>query len=81
MQTPLVEVNEIGPTIQQDVIQRPVRGMQPDKETRFENQTRAVPQSRRGNNGNLMSGPEEKTEETGYQLKMRSHFPKAINSH
>ena len=59
MQTPLVEINEIGPTIQQGVIQCPMRGMQLDKETRFENQARAIPQSRRGDNGNPMSGPEE----------------------
>ena len=35
-QVPLVEVNELGPTIQQGVIQRPVGGTQPNKETRFQ---------------------------------------------
>ena len=59
VQTPLVEVNELRPTIQQGVVQRPVRGTQPDKETRFENQTRTVPQNRRIDNGNLISGLEE----------------------
>ena len=81
MQTPLVEINELGPTIQQGVIQHPVIGMQPDKETRFENQTRTVPQNRRGDNGNLTSGPEEnggdrlstpneKSFPEGYQLSL-----------
>ena len=56
---PLVEVNKLGPTIQQGVIQRPVRGVQPGKETRFETQTRTVPQNRSGDNGNHMSSPEE----------------------
>ena len=61
MQMPLVEVNELGPTIQQGVIQRPVRETQPDKETRFENinQMGSVLQNQRGNSGNHMSGPEE----------------------
>ena len=60
MQTPLVEINELGPTIQQGVIQCPaVRGIQLDKETKFEIQTRTVPQNRRDDNGNLTSGPEE----------------------
>ena len=59
MQTSLVEINELGPTIQQGVIQRFVRGTQPDKETRFETQIRTVPQNRRDDNSNLTSGPEE----------------------
>ena len=37
MQAPLVEVNELGPSIQHGVIQRPIRRTQPDRETRFEN--------------------------------------------
>ena len=52
-------MNELGPTIQQGVIQHPVRGVQPDKEARFETQTRTVPQNRSSDNGNHMSGPEE----------------------
>ena len=50
---------ELGPTIQQGVIQHPVRGAQLDKEARFETQTRIVPQNRSSDNGNHMSGPEE----------------------
>ena len=53
-------MKELGPTIQQAVIQHPVRGAQPDKEARFEIQTRTVPQNRSSDNGNHMSGPEEK---------------------
>ena len=65
LQASLVEVNELGPTIQQGVIPSPVRGAQPDKETRSENetQTRSVPQNRRGNNGNHTSGLEENGED------------------
>ena len=43
------------------MIQHPVRGRQPDKETRFENinQMGSVLQNQRGDSGNHMSGPEE----------------------
>ena len=81
VQAPLVEINEMGPTIQQGVIQRSVRGAQSDKETRFQTQTRTVPQNRREDSGNLMSGPEEsggdrlpshsgKSFPEGYQLSL-----------
>ena len=61
MQTPLVEVNELGPSIQQGVIQRPTRKVQTDGGTRVENrnQMRSVPQNQRGSSTNQMSGPEE----------------------
>ena len=61
MQAPLVEVNKLGPSIQQGVIQRPTRRVQPDRGTRFENrnQTRSVPQNERDSSTNQMSGPEE----------------------
>ena len=60
-QAPLMEVNELGPSIQQGVIQRPTRRVQPDRETRFgnRNQTRGVPQNQRDSSTNQASDPEE----------------------
>ena len=61
IQAPLVEVNELGPSIQQGVIQQPTRRVQPDRETRVENrnQTRGVPHNQRDSSTNQASGPEE----------------------
>ena len=61
MHAPLVEVNELEPSIQQGVMQRPTRKVQPDRGTRFENrnQTRSVPQNQRDSSTNQISGPEE----------------------
>ena len=63
------------------MIQRPVRGTQPGKETRIETQIRTVPQNRRDDSSNLTSGPEEnggdrlpshsgKSFPEGYQLSL-----------
>ena len=59
VQVPLVEVNELGPTIQQGVIQCPVGGTQPNKETRLQSRTRTAPQSVRNDNTNFTPDPEE----------------------
>ena len=72
-QVPLVEVNELGPTIQQGVIQHPVGGTQPNKETRFQTQTRTAPQSERNSNTNFMPDS-EKNERGGSQ----SHSGKVL---
>ena len=60
MQTPLVEVNELGPSIQQGAIQRPIRKMQPDPGAGTDDKTqeRGIP-LQRGNIANHMSGPSE----------------------
>ena len=72
VQAPLVEINKLGPTIQQGVIQRPVRGTQPSRETRFETQIRTVPQNRREDSSNPTSGP---TENRGDRLPSHSAKP------
>ena len=59
VQVPLVEVNELGPTIQQGVIQHPVGGTQPNKETRLQTRTRTAPQSGRNDNTDFTPDPEE----------------------
>ena len=59
IQTPPVEVNELGPTIQQGVIQRPVGGVRSSKETRLQVETGAEHQSERNNDINLIPRLEE----------------------
>ena len=62
MQAPLIEVNEMGPTIQQGMMQHPVqRGMQSHTGAgpKDVQQTGNVPPSREDNRGNRMSVPEE----------------------
>ena len=59
IQVPLVEVNELGPTIQQGMIQCPMGGAQSNKETRLQAQTRTSPQSERNVNINFLPDPEE----------------------
>ena len=59
VQAPLVEINRLGPTIQQGVIQHPMRGNQQNKETRLQTRARTVPQNGRDDNSNLTPDPEE----------------------
>ena len=59
VQVPLVEVNELGPTIDQGVIRRPVGGTQPNKETRLQNRIRTALQSGRNDNINFIPDIEE----------------------
>ena len=60
VQAPLVEINKLGPTIQQGVIQCLVRGAQQSKETRFQTQAGTVTQNRRDDSNNLTLVPEER---------------------
>ena len=62
----------MGPTIQQGVIQHPVRGIQSGRETRSETQIRMVPQNRREDSSNLTSGP---TKSGGDRLLAHSGKP------
>ena len=57
---PPVEVNKLGPTIQQGVIQHPVGGTQPGKETRFQALTKTATQSGRDNTTNFAPEPGRK---------------------
>ena len=79
IQAPLVEINELGPTIQQGVIQRHVRGNQQNKEIRLS--ARAVSQNGIDDNSSPTPDPEEsergrsslhngKSFSEGYQLAL-----------
>ena len=60
-QAPLVEVNELGPTIQQGVIQRPVGRTELNKEPRPQVETRVEPRNGRKDDTNVVPGLEENT--------------------
>ena len=73
VQAPPVEVNELGPTIQQGLIQCPVEETQPNKETRFQVLTKMATQSGRDDTTSFASGLEENG-----RSNLRSHSVKVF---
>ena len=87
-----VEVNELGHTIQQGVIQRPVGRTKPNKETRPQDETRVEPRSERNDDINIIPRLEENTKSStkhhsirvlleGYQLVLNETARPVLVNH